>query len=183
MEGTLRRAGARLRIIAQLVDASSGAELLAQAYDRPFRPEGIFELQDDLVPRIVSTVADTHGILPHSMSEPLRDKDPAQLSPYEAVLRSFAHFQRVNAEEHAAAVAGLEQAVQQAPMPGRCYTKRSTRTDSTSGLIPSDVRLRLRAVRSKGRRPITSRITHWRQPCSSAGSSKLSGSRRTSPSH
>jgi TolB-like protein len=115
IEGTLRQAGARLRITAQLVDASSGTDLWAETYDRPFRPEAVFELQDDLVPRIVSTVADTHGILPHSMSEPLRDKNPAQLSPYEAVLRSFAHFQRVNAEEHAAAVAGLERAVQQAP--------------------------------------------------------------------
>ncbi|MBV9339388.1 MAG: protein kinase [Acidobacteria bacterium] len=115
MEGTLRQAGSRLRIAAQLVDASSGTDLWAEAYDRPFRPEAVFELQDEVVPRIVSTIADTHGILPHSMSEPLRDKNPAQLSPYEAVLRSFAHFQRVNAEEHAAAMAGLERAVQQAP--------------------------------------------------------------------
>ena len=115
IEGTLRQAGARLRITAHLVDASSGTDLWAETYDRSFRPEAVFELQDDLVPRIVSTVADTHGILPHSMSEPLRDKDPAQLSPYEAVLRSFAHFQRVNSEEHAAAVTGLERAVQQAP--------------------------------------------------------------------
>jgi serine/threonine protein kinase len=115
MEGTIRQAGTRLRITVQLVDATSGTDLWAETYDRPFRPEAVFELQDDLVPRIVSTVADTHGILPHSMSEPLRDKSPAHLSPYEAVLRSFAHFQRVNAEEHAAAVAGLERAVQQAP--------------------------------------------------------------------
>ena len=34
-----------------------------------FSPEALFELQDDLVPRIVSTVADMHGVLPRSMSE------------------------------------------------------------------------------------------------------------------
>jgi len=31
------------------------------------------------------------------MSEVLRTRDPSRLSPYEAVLRSFAHFQRVSA--------------------------------------------------------------------------------------
>jgi adenylate cyclase len=49
------------------------------------------------------------------MSEALRAKDPSRLSPYEAVLRSFAHFQRVSAEEHAPSRAALERAVQQAP--------------------------------------------------------------------
>jgi tetratricopeptide (TPR) repeat protein len=72
-------------------------------------------LCDDVVPRIVSTIADTHGVLPRSMSEVLRTRDPSSLSPYEAVLRSFAHFQRVSADEHAPARAALERAVQQAP--------------------------------------------------------------------
>ena len=115
MEGSLRQAGTKLRIATQLVDASSDVNLWAETYERPFRPEAIFELQDDVVPRIVSTVADTHGVLPHTMSEVLRNRNPDQLTPYEAVLRSFAHFQRVNAEEHAAARVGLERAVQQAP--------------------------------------------------------------------
>ncbi len=115
MEGSLRQAGSTLRITAQLVDATSGVHLWAETYDRNFRPEQIFAVQDDVVPRVVSTVADTHGVLPHTMSEALRNQDPNLLSPYEAVLRSFAHFQRVNAEEHAAARAALERAVQQTP--------------------------------------------------------------------
>jgi TolB-like protein/tetratricopeptide (TPR) repeat protein len=115
MEGSLRQAGSRLRIAVQLVDAHSGAHLWAETYDRTFRPEEIFELQDDLVPRIVSTVADTYGVLPRTMSEALRNLDPEQLTPYEAVLRSFAHFPRLSAVEHAEAQAGLERAVQQAP--------------------------------------------------------------------
>ncbi|MFY9530711.1 MAG: protein kinase [Candidatus Acidiferrales bacterium] len=121
MEGSLRQAGSRLRIAAQLVDASSGAHLWAETYDRPFRSEAVFELQDEVVFRIVSTVADMHGVLPRSMSEGLRGKAPDQLSPYEALLRSFAHFQRVNAEEHAPARAGLEQAVQKAPGHADCW--------------------------------------------------------------
>jgi tetratricopeptide (TPR) repeat protein len=49
------------------------------------------------------------------MSEVLRARDPSRLSPYEAVLRSFAHFQRVSAEEHAPARAALERAVRKEP--------------------------------------------------------------------
>jgi tetratricopeptide (TPR) repeat protein len=59
------------------------------------------------------------------MSEVLRDKDPGQLTPYEALLRSFAHFPRVNAEEHAAARAGLERAVEQAPNHADCLAMLS----------------------------------------------------------
>src|SRR5207244_8428634 len=39
MEGSLRQAGTRLRIAAQLVDTSSGAHLWAETYDRPFQSE------------------------------------------------------------------------------------------------------------------------------------------------
>ena len=39
MEGSLRQAGSHLRVAVQLVDASSGAHLWAETYDRPFRPE------------------------------------------------------------------------------------------------------------------------------------------------
>jgi TolB-like protein len=115
IEGSLRHAGPRVRITAQLVDCHSGAHLWAETYDRPFSSQAAFDLCDDVVPQIVSTIADTHGVLPRSMSEALRTRDPAGLSPYEAVLRSFAHFQRVSAEEHAPARAALERAVQQAP--------------------------------------------------------------------
>jgi TolB-like protein len=125
MEGSLRFAGSTLRIAVQLVDASSGAHLWAETYDRAFREEDIFALQDDVVPRIVATVADTYGILPHTMSEALRNKDPEQLTPYEAVLRSFAHFPRLSAEEHATARAGLERAVQQAPGYADCWAMLS----------------------------------------------------------
>ena len=115
MEGSLRQAGAKLRLSVQLVDGVTGAHLWAENYERAFSPNAFFELQDDLVPRIVSTVADTQGILPRTMSDILRTRNPSDLNPYEAVLRSFAHFQRVNAEEHAASRAVLERAVEVQP--------------------------------------------------------------------
>jgi TolB-like protein/Tfp pilus assembly protein PilF len=121
MEGSLRQAGTRLRLAVRLVDAASGAHLWAETYDRAFVAEEIFELQDDLVPRIVSTVADTHGVLPYSMSQTVRNKNPDELSPYEALLRGFAYFKHVNAGEHAGARAALEKAVQQAPGNADCW--------------------------------------------------------------
>jgi len=115
MEGSLRQAGTKLRLAVQLVDAVYGAHLWAENYERSFSPETVFELQDELVPRIVSTVADMNGVLPRSMSEVVRSRTPEKLSPYEAVLRSFGYFERVTAEELAAARSGLELAVQKAP--------------------------------------------------------------------
>jgi len=115
IEGSLRQAGTKLRVAVQLVDATSGAHLWAETYERDFSPEAVFALQDDLVPRIVSTVADMNGVLPRSMSEAVRSRPPEQLSPYEAVLRSFGYFERVTPEDLAAALPGLEAAVRNAP--------------------------------------------------------------------
>src|SRR5262249_17359851 len=115
IEGSLRHAGGKLRVAVQLVDATTGAHLWAENYEHTFNPETIFELQDDLVPRIVSTVADMNGVLPRSMSELLRARPAGQLSPYEAVLRSFAYCYSAAPEELAAARSGLEEAVRKAP--------------------------------------------------------------------
>jgi len=115
MEGTLRHVSRKLRLAVQLVDATTGAHLWAENYEREFSPENIFELQDDLVPRIVSTVADWYGVLPHSMSESVRLKPPDKLSPYEALLRSFGYFENIAPEEHAIVRSSLERAVAQEP--------------------------------------------------------------------
>ena len=115
MEGSLRQAGTKLRLAVQLVDAVSGAHLWAETYERSFSPEAVFELQDDLVPRIVSTVADQYGILPRSMSDALRSKTEEQLTPEEAVLRTFSYFTRITPEEHASVREILERAVREAP--------------------------------------------------------------------
>jgi serine/threonine protein kinase len=120
MEGSLRQAGVKVRIAAQLVDTISGAHLWAETYDRSFSPETVFELQDDVVSRIVCTVADSHGVLPHSMSEAVRSKGSDQLSPYEALLHSFGYFERVSAEEHAVTRDNLERAIRQAPGHADC---------------------------------------------------------------
>jgi TolB-like protein/Tfp pilus assembly protein PilF len=115
MEGSLRQVGSMLRVSVQLVDASTGAQLWAETYDRQFHAQEIFALQDDLVPIIVSTAADINGVLPRSMCETVCSGSPETLSPYEAVLRSFRYFDRVTPQELSAARSCLELAVEKAP--------------------------------------------------------------------
>ena len=55
VEGSVRRAGNRVRITAQLIDAASGAHLWAERYDREL--EDIFAVQDEVVRTVVATVA------------------------------------------------------------------------------------------------------------------------------
>ena len=123
MEGSLRLAGSKLRVAVQLVDASTGAHLWAETYDRQFRAEDIFALQDDLVPRIVSTVADQYGALVHSMSESLRGRSAGQYSPHEAMLRAFGYWERMTPEEHAEVRDILEAAVAVAPDHSDCLAE------------------------------------------------------------
>lgn len=125
MEGSLRQAGAKVRIAVQLVDAGSGAGLWAETYDRTFTPESTLDLLDDVVPRIVATVGDSQGVLPHSMTAALRNRDPESLTPYEAVLRSFGYHQLVSASEHLVTRTALEHAVKQAPDRADCWAMLS----------------------------------------------------------
>ena len=90
-----------------------------------FDSEEIFAVQDELVPKIVSSVADMHGALPRSMSEIVRKKSADQLSPYEALLRSFGYNERFTPEELAEVRSCLERAVQEAPANGDCWAMLS----------------------------------------------------------
>jgi adenylate cyclase len=55
LEGSVRKAGGRLRITAQLVDASTGGHLWAERYDRSIGD--IFVLQDEVTRQIVMDLA------------------------------------------------------------------------------------------------------------------------------
>ena len=54
LEGSVRRAGERIRVTAQLIDASSGSHVWAERYDRKL--EDIFDLQDDITQTIVARI-------------------------------------------------------------------------------------------------------------------------------
>lgn len=55
LEGTLQRAGSRLRINVKLIDALTGLSLWAESYDREYGD--IFAVQDDVIGKIISALA------------------------------------------------------------------------------------------------------------------------------
>src|SRR5262249_7152610 len=57
LEGSVRKAGNRLRITGQLIDAQSGAHLWADRFDGAL--EDVFELQDQVTSSVVSTIGPT----------------------------------------------------------------------------------------------------------------------------
>src|ERR1700689_4482758 len=78
IEGSIRKRGRAIRVSAQLMDAVSGTQLWAEAYDREIddreiRDAGTFQVQDDLTDHIVTTVADGYGVLVRSMAAPIRN--------------------------------------------------------------------------------------------------------------
>ena len=189
MEGSLRQAGTRLRLAVQLIDAKTGAHLWAENYERSFSPETIFELQDELVPRIVSTVADQYGALVHSMSESLRGRSTGEYSAHEAVLRAFGYQERFTLEEHAE--------VRDDPRSGDCSRPQPQRLPRRTVVrLLARVRVRLQPqARSTRPRPCcratsgricanvaTSPIPHWLASCSSRKISRLSAPQRSAPS-
>jgi adenylate cyclase len=54
LEGSIRKAGERVRVTAQLIDGSSGGHLWAERYDRDLTD--IFGVQDDITQRIVAAL-------------------------------------------------------------------------------------------------------------------------------
>ncbi|TMJ34962.1 MAG: guanylyl cyclase [Alphaproteobacteria bacterium] len=54
LEGSIRRAGSRVRITAQLIDATTGGHLWAERYDRDLTD--IFALQDEVTQRIIEAL-------------------------------------------------------------------------------------------------------------------------------
>ena len=85
LEGSVRRAGNRIRVSAQLIDSLTGSHVWAETYDRML--EDVFELQEELTASIVGTISST---IVTAEIERLRQRRPSSLSAYEAALRAKA---------------------------------------------------------------------------------------------
>lgn len=85
VEGSVRRSGEQIRITAKLRDAASHDQLWADRFDRDTTE--IFAVQDQIVSRIVATIA---GRVEAAGAERSRRKLPSSLEAYECVLRGRA---------------------------------------------------------------------------------------------
>jgi len=92
LEGSVRKAGGRLRITAQLVDAESGGHLWADRFDGSL--EDVFELQDNVALSVAGVIEPTLQAAEHhrSIRRPTDD-----LTAYELFLR--AHVARLEVEK------------------------------------------------------------------------------------
>jgi adenylate cyclase len=81
LEGSARKAGARVRVTVQLIDAETDSHLWAERYDRQL--EDIFAVQDELTTAIVAIL---HGRVEDATYERAKRKPPDSMLAYEYVL-------------------------------------------------------------------------------------------------
>ena len=107
LEGSVRRAGKRIRINAQLVDAITGGHHWAERYDRELGD--IFAVQDEITRNVVAAIEPrllaAEGIRTLSRS-------PDDLGAWERVARAENDVWRLTRADYATAIKGLEQTVE-----------------------------------------------------------------------
>jgi adenylate cyclase len=118
LEGSIRRAGNRVRITAQLIDATSGGHLWADRYDRDLTD--IFEVQDDVTRRIVDALKVT---LSAGEKERLADTKTSNLAAYDCLLhgREFMLGKEKNRETFERAIVCFKRALEYDPNYSQAY--------------------------------------------------------------
>ncbi len=104
LEGSVRRAGSRIRVTAQLITADDGSHLWSERYDRELAD--VFAVQDEIATAITAALEVTLSVA----STTLRPYTP-NLPAYENYLRALHDSQRWTPESLARARAFLERAI------------------------------------------------------------------------
>ena len=110
LEGSVRKAGQRVRITAQLIDALSGTHLWADRFDGAL--EDVFELQDKVALSVAGIIEPT---LRQAEVERARRKRPESLDAYDLYLRALPFAYTSMPEEADKALGFLEQAIRLEP--------------------------------------------------------------------
>jgi adenylate cyclase len=116
VEGSVRREGDRIRITAQLIDASNDAHIWAERYDREMK--AIFDLQDDVRQKIVAALAVK---LAPGESERLAQKPTNNIDAYDYWARGLALESRFTPEDNAEARRMFMRAIEIDPKFARAY--------------------------------------------------------------
>ncbi|MCZ6862120.1 MAG: adenylate cyclase, partial [Alphaproteobacteria bacterium] len=99
LEGSVRKAGNRVRITGQLVDAANGQHMWAERFDRDLTD--IFDLQDEITSNIASRVAPT---LRRHEIERARQRSTSNLDTWDMYLRMLHHYYRYTKDDTLAAL-------------------------------------------------------------------------------
>jgi adenylate cyclase len=110
VEGSIRKSGNRVRVTAQLIDAKDDNHIWADRYDRDL--EDIFEVQDDVVRRVSSTLV---GRLEHERQKRTRRQSKSQLKAYDLYLRGREQFFNWSIEDNLRARDLLKAAIEIEP--------------------------------------------------------------------
>ena len=76
---TCAKAANTVCVTVQLLIASNGVHVWAEAYERVLNPENLFAVQDDIVLQVVARIGDIHGALNQADIQMLRTRSIASL--------------------------------------------------------------------------------------------------------
>jgi TolB-like protein len=99
LEGSVRKLGGRVRVSGQLIEAASGHHLWADRFDG--NVADIFELQDQIVTRVVGAIAPQ---LEKAEINRAKQGATGDLAAYDLYLRGLAHWNRWTKEDNAKAL-------------------------------------------------------------------------------
>ena len=106
LEGSVRKAGNRLRITAQLIDTETAAHVWAERFDREM--EDIFDLQDEITERIVTAIAPE---MARAEEQRAIKKQPADLGAWDLCHRGQWHIYRYTKEDNEKSQEFIERAI------------------------------------------------------------------------
>ena len=110
VEGSVRKAGARVRISAQVIDAGTGHHIWAQRYDRELAD--VFEVQDEISDAISVSM---HPKLWQAEMERASALEPESLDAWECAQRGFWHWMKMTRDHNAQARSFFERALELDP--------------------------------------------------------------------
>ena len=126
LEGSVRKAGARVRITGQLVNALTGAHVWADRFDGELAD--IFDLQDQVTSKVVGAIAPK---LEQAEIERAKRKPTESLDAYDYFLRGMAAFYQFTKPGNEEALVLFSRAIELDPdfaaaygMAARCYMQR-----------------------------------------------------------
>ena len=115
VEGSVRKAGRRIRITAQLIEASTGNHVWAERYDRDV--EDLFATQDEVTERIAWALVGKVATAEISRSK----RRQKRLDSYDALLRGIEAIHRFSDNDTASAIEFFKSAVSLEPDSARAH--------------------------------------------------------------